>query len=199
MASVRTAYALIALGALVWVYTLTAAAICCARKFLPRRACFLVIISISSFCGGLYLLFLYLLNPFLALESSLYILLTPVCCYVSALLERVEKLEGKEGILEALFEALLYGVLLLALAIVREFLGLGALSLPGGSGGIVELFRRREFSVIPIRFLDSSAGALLLLGYGIAFFNRRKTRYLPGAAETDITRGARGSVPGKKP
>jgi Na+-transporting NADH:ubiquinone oxidoreductase subunit NqrD len=177
MASARTAFALITLGALVWVYTLTAAAIRLARRFLPKRGRSLVIIGISSALGGLYLLVLYLLNPLLALESTLYILLAPVCCYVSALLDRIETLEGSEGILEALLEALLYGALLFALALIREFMGLGALSLPGGSGGMVELFRRREFSLIPVRFLDSAAGALLLLGYGIAFFNRLlKTR-----------------------
>jgi hypothetical protein len=186
MASSRSAYALITAGALVWVYTFTAAVVCLARKFLPFRSgvfepgrgfspCLLVIIGVSSVFGGLYILFLQLLNPFLALESSLYILLTPVCCYVSGLLERIWGMEGREGVLEALLEALLYAVLLLALALLREFFGLGSLSLPG-SGGIIELFKRGELSLIPIRFLDSAAGALLLLGYGIAFFNRLKTR-----------------------
>jgi Na+-transporting NADH:ubiquinone oxidoreductase subunit NqrD len=185
MASSRTAYALVTLGALLWVYTLTAAVMGFAGKFLPRRGRPLVIIAASSLSGGLYLLILQLLNPFLALETSLYILFAPLCCHVSALPERIAALDGKEAILEALLEGLLYGALLTGLSLLREFLGLGVLSLPGGAGGIVEFFRDREFSLIPIRFLNDSAGAFLLLGYGAAFFNRLKTRRAAASAAAE--------------
>ncbi|MDR1908356.1 MAG: hypothetical protein LBQ35_00365 [Spirochaetaceae bacterium] len=201
MASSRTAYALVTLGALLWVYTLTAALIGFAGKFLPRRGRPLVIIAFSSLSGGLYLLILQLLNPFLALETSLYILFVPLCCHISALPERIAALDGREALLEALLEGLLYGALLTGLSLLREFLGLGVLSLPGGAGGIVEFFRGREFSLIPIRFLNDSAGAFLLLGYGAALFKRLKTRResaeaaVEAVAKTAAEETLRGSLP----
>ena len=173
MASARTAYALITLGALVWVYTLSAVIITLAGNILPVRGRYLAALGVSSALGGLYLLIIELLNPLLALESALYIALTPVVCHIAGVTSRlaartapgdaphggrrdVERTE--EAILAAFLEALVYGALLVALALVRELLGLGTISLP-------------------VRVLDSSAGAFFLLGYGIAFFNRLRTRY----------------------
>ncbi|MDR2517775.1 MAG: hypothetical protein LBC88_10415 [Spirochaetaceae bacterium] len=180
MASARTAYALITLGALVWVYTLSALIITLAGTILPVRGRYLAVLGVSSALGGIYLLIIELLNPLLALESVLYIALTPVVCHIAGVTSRIMGRAGEEKqdtILSAFLEALVYGALLVALALARELLGLGTISFPGGSGGIVELFPPVRGLLVPVRVLDSSAGAFLLLGYGIAFFNRLRARY----------------------
>ncbi|GHV82464.1 hypothetical protein AGMMS49991_10220 [Spirochaetia bacterium] len=172
LASCRTAFALVTLGALVWVYALTVLAAHFAGPVLPEKGKGMVIICLSSVLGSFYLLFLFLMNPFLALEMSLIISLVPVCCFAADLVKRVGGLKPENALWRALEEALVFGGLIFALALIREPLGFGSLSLPGGSRGIIELFNAGNGVFFPVRIFGSSAGALLLLGYGAALFHR---------------------------
>jgi hypothetical protein len=81
-------------------------------------------------------------------------------------------MEIEDALFKVVSEAMSTGILIAALALIREPLGFGSLSLPGGSGGIVRFFVSGESAYFPIRIFASSAGALILLGYGITFFNR---------------------------
>jgi hypothetical protein len=170
----RTAYALITLGALLWHHGLFVLALNAARPIFPRKGRGVAEFFLSGILNSTYMLFLFLLNPFLALETFLYCLLVPVYGYVSRLPGRLENREVEDAVIDAAAEALSVGVLAVALALIREPLGYGSLSLPGGSGGIVNLFVSGESPYFPIRIFASSAGALVLLGYGVALFNRLK-------------------------
>jgi hypothetical protein len=170
LASCRTAFALVTLGALVWVYALTVLAAYFAGPVSSEKSKGMVIICLSSVLGSFYLLFLFLVNPFLALEMSLIISLGPVCCFAANLVKRVEGLKPENALRRALEEALVFGGLIFALALIREPLGFGSLSLPGGSRGIIEIFNAGNGVLFPVRIFGSSAGALLLLGYGAALF-----------------------------
>jgi hypothetical protein len=176
MASSRTAFALVALGALVWVYGLTALIFRVASPALPATGKNLTLVSLASFFGGLFQLMLCLISPLLASETALLVILAPVCCIASGVLPRLESLSPEDALLRAVCEALVLGLLTLILAVVREPLGFGAFSLPGGPGGIIEIFGKGENSFFPIQIIGGSAGALLLFGYGLALFRREKSR-----------------------
>jgi hypothetical protein len=178
MASSRTAFAFIALGVLVWVYGLTALVCCFAGPFFPKKGKNLIVVFLSALFSSLYLLVLTLTSPFLAIETALIIALAPVSCISSEVVDRVKGLAPDEGVLRVVFEALTLGGLILALALIREPLGYGSLSLPGGLRGIIELFSGSGELFSPVRIISGSAGALLLLGYGIALFRRFRSRYI---------------------
>jgi hypothetical protein len=176
MASSRTAFALVTLGALVWVYALTVLVFRLASPVLPEKGKDLTIAALSAFFGGVYYIIFCLVSPFLAAETSLFILLTPVCFTAAGALSRIETMPPKDALIRASSEALSLGLLILAFAMVREPLGFGSLSLPGGFRGIVEIFDNGEDSLFPIQIISSSAGALLLFGYGLAMYRREKKR-----------------------
>jgi Na+-translocating ferredoxin:NAD+ oxidoreductase RnfE subunit len=178
MASSRTAYALITVLALLWVYVLTVLVYCVARPIFPEKGKPWVLILLASSFGAIYLLVFSLISPFLAMETAFVIALTPVSCIGSELCKRVESLDLKDALLKALTEALSLGGLIFALALIREPLGFGSLSVPGGAGGIIELFGGDGDGLYyPIRIFAASAGAFLILGYGLALFRSVKGRY----------------------
>ncbi|MDR2053437.1 MAG: hypothetical protein LBP80_08485 [Treponema sp.] len=172
LASGRTAYALLVLGALLWHHALLILILNLTKPIFPRKGKDIVVFFLSGVVNSSYLLFLFLLNPLLALEIYLYCLLAPVHAYASRLASRLENSEIEDALFRAVSEAASAGVLIVALALIREPLGFGSLSLPGGSGGIIRLFVSGESVSFPIRIFTSSSGALILLGYGVALFNR---------------------------
>ena len=182
-ASSRTAFALVSAGALVWVYGLSALAACAAKPLLPSRGRDTIMLFLSGFLGGLYLFILSLVSPLLAMECGFFAALAPVVFTASAALKRVESLPLKDALVQAGAEALALGGVILALALIREPLGFGTLSLPGGAGGVVELFGGGEAALFPIRIVSGSAGALILLGYGLALF--RHVRKLVSSGEEE--------------
>jgi hypothetical protein len=172
IASSRTAFALVALGALLWVFGGTVIAFYFARPILPERGKRVILVCLSSVFGSLYLLILFLVSPFLAMETSLIIILVPVYMIALKLVDRVETLEPEDAIVRACSEALVMGALIFALAMIREPLGFGSLSLPGGARGIIEILNNENGRFAPLRVLGSSAGALFLLGYVVALVRR---------------------------
>jgi hypothetical protein len=170
IASGRTAFALIAWGALLWVYGMTIIGIYLGRPIFPRRGKKILHVFLSAFFSSFYLMILNFLNPLMALECTLFVILAPVCLIGSEIIDRVESLEPEDALARALLEALILGGVILALALIREPLGFGSLSLPGGTFGIIELFNYDAGGIIPVRIISTSAGALLLLGYGMALF-----------------------------
>jgi hypothetical protein len=83
-----------------------------------------------------------------------------------------------EAAIRAFAEAAVTGALIVILSIIREPLGFLSLSLPGGQHGIIRLsFESGSF--LPIRIIASSAGALLLLGYGVGLYRYMRSREAP--------------------
>jgi hypothetical protein len=188
MASARTAFALVSLGALIWVYCGLSLIAWAAGAFFPDRGRDLVLVFLAGFLGGLYLLFLFLASPLLALDCLLFISLVPVAAFDflreppgggaadSGPAPRQASLDGRQTLIRAAREALLLGALIFALALIREPAGFGALSVPGGVRGMVELFTREEGVFFPARIIAGASGAFFLLGYGVALFRHAKTR-----------------------
>jgi hypothetical protein len=176
IASGRTAFALITLGSLLWVYGMTVIGIYLGKPILPRKGKKILHVFLSALFSSFYLMILNFLNPLLALECTLFVILTPVSFIGSEIIDRVESLEPENALARVLLEALTLGVLILAVALIREPLGFGSLSIPGGTFGIIELFNYDTGRIIPLRIISSSAGAFLLLGYGIALFRFYRKR-----------------------
>jgi hypothetical protein len=166
LASTRFSFGLIAALALLWVYIFTALAL--RIPALPAGGG--IRVFLSSFIAGVFILILLLVCPLLALDSLLFLILCPLCCVSSGVLDRIEKLDTAEAAFHAYAEGMILSVLILALALIREPLGYGTLSFPGGRQGILCPIRFPEGSFLPLQIFASSAGAFFLLGYGVALF-----------------------------
>jgi hypothetical protein len=183
IASSRTAFALVTLGALVWVYGLTVLICRLAAPIFPQKGTKLTQICLCGFLGGLYYFIFCLASPLLAVEITLVIILVPVCCITAGLIPRTEKIGLKEALIRSCSEAAVLGALIFFLALIRESLGFGSFSLPGGPQGIIEITVIEDSSLFPIQIIGGSSGALLLMGYGLAFFRQEKKRQYPAATD----------------
>ena len=173
MASSRLAFALVTATALLWVYNTAMAALFFGRPLYPRTKAGKTAarIILTSFLGSLFLLFLWVTSPLLAMETGSLILLVPCYASTSPLLDKPDDPEIAKLLLKASFEAGSLGLLIIAFALIREPIGFMALSLPGGGRGIIELFSPvDENGFLPVHIIAGSSGALLLLGYGSALF-----------------------------
>jgi Na+-transporting NADH:ubiquinone oxidoreductase subunit NqrD len=161
----RLAFALISALSIAWVYVFSVMIIHYTKKFFPKKEYgTILMLFIFSFTGSLYFFIIQLLNPMLAMETMLLIMLAPVICFTSKICLRIEDRPFSRAFLTAIFEAVNIGLFLVFLSVLREPLGYGTLSLPGGNGGIKELFHL-EGGVFPIELIACSSGALFLSGY----------------------------------
>ena len=177
MGSCRTAYALMTAGALVWVYALTALALTAANPLLPVRGKTVLEIFTASLFGAFFLLLFSFFSPLLSMEMTLVVLLAPVSCAASGVCRRTGNLDSGQAAGRALLEGLILGLLILGLALIREPLGFGSLSVPGGPRGMI-LFFNHEGVYFPVKIAAVSSGALILLGYAVALFRRHRGRYV---------------------
>jgi Na+-transporting NADH:ubiquinone oxidoreductase subunit NqrD len=180
IATSRLAFAVGAAGALVWVYTLTALVLTFAKPILPKRGLLVLQLFLAAFWGSLYILIFNCINPFLGMETTFLLLLCPLSCVGSGICRRIEGLARRDSILKAFLEALTLGGVLAALALIREPLGFGSLTLPGGPKGLATLFVFESAgspAYLPARIIAGAAGGLLLLGYVLALFRRFKRRF----------------------
>jgi Na+-transporting NADH:ubiquinone oxidoreductase subunit NqrD len=176
IASARLESALICLFALLWINTLTMLALAAGRPAVPEKGSAAVRVFTASFAGLLFFFLLWFFNPLSAMESAFFLVLCPALFINSGIYERAGNGELLKKLLQAASEALAQGLLVVAVALIREPLGSGALSLPG-----LEPFRfalRRPAAVFGI-----PAGALLLLGYGIALYRRLRNHFFKQEGE----------------
>ncbi|MDR1247766.1 MAG: hypothetical protein LBK63_00540 [Treponema sp.] len=181
IATSRLAFALSAAGALVWVYTLTALILTVAKPILPKRGLPVLQLFLISFLGSMYMLIFHCLNPYLGMETAFLFLLCLLSCAGSGICRRIEGLALRKTILKAFWEALVLGGLLIALSLIREPLGFGSLTLPGGPQGLVALFALGSPEgalYFPVRIVAGASGGLLLLGYVLILFRRFKSRFI---------------------
>jgi hypothetical protein len=179
MATGRLAYALVAAGALVWTYSLSALVFFPGRRFFPERGKNPVLVFLSAFIGSIYLLLLFFASPVLGMETFFFVSLTPLLCIGSGLFERIGSLDLAEAVSRAFGEAAVFGGLIIAFSLIREPLGCFSLSLPGGVHGIIKIFSSGEETFLPIHIIAGSAGALLLLGYGVGLYRCFRSRQVP--------------------
>jgi len=67
-------------------------------------------------------------------------------------------------------EALCLGIILIAFSLIREPLGSGSLSLPGGPWGFFNIFGENSTEPFAVQVISVSAGGFILLGFSIALF-----------------------------
>ncbi|MDR3123315.1 MAG: hypothetical protein LBU16_06005 [Treponema sp.] len=178
-ATSRLAFALCAAGGLIWVYALMAFILSFARPILPKRGLPVLQLFLAGFLGSLYSLILQF-NPYLGMETAFLLLLCPLSCVCSGICRRIEGLARRESILKAFLEALALGGVLIALALIREPLGFGSLTLPGGPQGLAALFVLESMGsavYFPARIIAGASGGILLLGYALVLFRRFKRRF----------------------
>ncbi|MDR0624127.1 MAG: hypothetical protein LBG10_06825 [Treponema sp.] len=179
MASGRLAYAIVAAGALIWTCGFSALIAFPCRRLFPKRGKNPVLVFLSAFTGSIYVLFLCLVSPILGMETFFFVSLTPLLCIGSGLFERINSLELGEAVFRALGEAAVLGGLIIAFSLIREPLGYLSLSLPGGVYGIVKIFSSGEKTFLPVHIAAGSAGALLLLGYGMGLYRYFRNQRVP--------------------
>jgi hypothetical protein len=180
LATSRLAFAVSAAGALLWVYTLMALILGFAGPILPKKGLVVLQLFLTGFLGSLYILIVHCVNPYLGMETTFLLLLCPLSCVGSGLCRRIGGLARRDSILKAFLEALALGVMLLALALIREPLGFGSLTLPGGPQGLRILFGPDpggSTAHFPARIIAGVSGGLLLLGYVLVLFRRFKRQF----------------------
>jgi len=181
LASNRFSFALICSGALVWVFGLTVLVYSCAHSVLPSclpsRGRTVILLFLSSFFSGVFAVIISLLNPLLILGTVFFLVLVPPWCMSTGFFEAVESLDPFEAISRALVETVIFSGIIIALSLIREPLGMGTISIPGSSQGIMEIYEGQNTETfLPGRILSISAGGLLLLGYLIAIYRYFKDR-----------------------
>jgi len=175
VASDRLAHALVVAVALVWIRCLSAVAIAAAGRFLPECGRTAVLALVATFAAALFLFLLWLAFPLAALQVFFAVSLVPMFCAVSGLPEAAAGV-GPLGVLRpAAGHALRAGAPVAALALVREPVGFGSLSLPGGAGGLV-LFHPFGADSPLFAPVSGAFGALVLLGYGLWMYRHLRSR-----------------------
>jgi hypothetical protein len=166
--TVRTAYALLAAGNILWVFLAQTLILNLANPLLPKKSgqnalCRNFIgIFLAAFLSGLYLLLLFFLNPLAAVFCLLPSFLAAVLAVDSDISGRFIKMEPQEAFLRSLSEAIFWGILLIVFALVRECVGHFSISLPGGPYGIREFIFAKNAEPYAIHIMDSAGGALIL-------------------------------------
>jgi Na+-transporting NADH:ubiquinone oxidoreductase subunit NqrD len=182
IASGRIVSALICLAALLWTNALTLFVAGIGRKALPEKGHDTVLVFVASFASFLFYFFVSVVSPFQAMENTLCILLCPVFLLASGLYSRAHEYDTPEMVFQAVSEALVLGALVLALALIREPLGSGSVSLPGFglirfTGELSEIPPESRPPLEPIGLLKLSSGAFIILGYGVALYRHWRNIY----------------------
>jgi len=171
MASSRFAFAIVCACTLIWVYGGSTLIFCVAQPIMPSRGKKVILLFLTSFLCAFITLFIGFLNPLLILSTIFFIILIPPFCLSTGLFEAIGASDPFDVLSRALFEAVTLAGLILALALIREPLGMATLSIPGNAQGIRELFNSEESNtIIPAQIFSVSSGGLLLLGYGTALY-----------------------------
>jgi hypothetical protein len=185
MASGRLSWAIIAAGCLFWVYGFTAftfASLSSAKikKILPANGMIILFTCLAVFFSSVYLLLLWLLCPFAALETFMILLLIPLFCANSGFVHEMQ-LRSETGhvdifdnVSDALSQAASLAGLVIAFSIIREPLSYCTLSFPGTYQGMITIMYFKSGMFFPVGIFSASAGALLLLGYLICLYQNWK-------------------------
>jgi hypothetical protein len=170
LASSRLAFGIICAGALIWVYGFTSLIYFSSQKIMPQRGKPVILLFLSAFVCGIYILCMSFVNPLMIMGTCFFLFLVPPCCMGSGIFKRLDGLTTAEAFSRSLLEALVLGGIIIAMSLIREPLGMGSISFPGGVQGIVEFSGGEYEGFFPVRIFAVSAGGLLILGYGVSLF-----------------------------
>jgi len=179
MSSARLSWAITVAICLFWVYGLTALTFSSlssvlGKKFFPVIGKSTFYACLAAFFGCIYLFLFWLICPLAALECFFLLMLVPVFCAGSGIVQQIvsdnEKADIFDHVSDAVSRAVSLAVLMIAFSIVREPLSYCSLSFPGTYQGIVTIMYFKENAFFPIGVFSSSAGAMLLLGYIICLY-----------------------------
>ena len=186
MATARLSWAVTVAGCLFWVYGLTAftftfISTTIGKKIFPKTGKTHLFTCLASFFGSVYLLLFWLLCPFAAFETFIPLLLVPLFCAGSGASEKIvsppanSHVDVFDYVSDAISQAAVLAVLLIAFSVLREPLAYCTLSFPGSSQGMVTIMYFTTGSFFPIGIFAPSAGALLLLGSFICLYQYCKS------------------------
>ena len=186
MATARLSWAVTVAGCLFWVYGLTAftftfISTTIGKKIFPKTGKTHLFTCLASFFGSVYLLLFWLLCPFAAFETFIPLLLVPLFCAGSGASEKIvdppanSHIDVFDYVSDAISQAAVLAVLLIAFSVLREPLAYCTLSFPGSSQGMVTIMYFTTGSFFPIGIFAPSAGALLLLGSFICLYQYCKS------------------------
>ena len=181
----RLAHALLALLALLWVFLLSSLVRFFGGRFFPKAGTAFLPLFPATFFAGLFLLLLWMLFPLVALQVFFPVAFIPVLYLASGAGQGEAGEEGspRRALRTALAAALPPGICTVLISLLREPLGLGSLSLPGGAQGLLLFFPFGPDAPAPLRLLAGSAGALLLCGYLLALFRHFREKFRKGGAD----------------
>ena len=183
MASARLSWAITIATSLFWVYGLTAMFYSILsnylnKKIFPSLGIGTFYTCLAFFFASIYLLFFWLLCPLAALEVFFILMLVPLFCAGSGVIEKITSEKSSADIYEqvsdSIARAVSLAVLMIAFSIIREPLSYCSLSFPGSFHGMVIIMYFSENSFFPISIFASSAGALISLGYIICLYQYGK-------------------------
>ena len=210
MASGRLSWAVTITGSLLWVYGLTAFTYTflitsLGHRFFPVQGKIPVFTCIASFFASIYIFLFWLLCPFAALEVFIQLLLVPLFCAASGIVQNIpapelqiaddSKKQGSsqppkivfnpsvdvfEQISNAVSQAVSLSILIIAFSIVREPLSYSSLSFPGTYHGMMIIMYFRDNFFFPIGIFSQSAGALIILGYVTCLYQYGRSKLFPG-------------------
>lgn len=166
-ASDRLSHALIVSLSAILAYSLSPLLSGLGERSVPARARTFVRVVTVSAVGAIVARLATLAWPVTAVSLSLYLGAVPVCILASRILTGGENRSPLRSAAEAAQEALVLAVLTVALALVREPLGYGVLSLPSHDGYFL-IFRSERLQSVAARAVSATAGAIILLSYVLA-------------------------------
>jgi hypothetical protein len=144
----------------------------------PQENRNIIYVFLATFAGCVFFFVYYCLAPLLALETLFIVLFVPIFACSENIPEKYAALPLPLAIKQCFFESLSFGALTMIVALIREPLGYATLSLPGGRGGIIELFGKEDRFPFAVEIAALSSGAFLLVGFIMVLFRvleRRKT------------------------
>jgi hypothetical protein len=93
------------------------------------------------------------------------------CCAGSGFFEEDETGDAGDIFTHVLMESAILSALIIAISLIREPIGFGSLSFPGGTTGIIQLFGEEQGEdFFPVRFFSIAAGGFIILGFISAIF-----------------------------
>ena len=191
MASARLSWAVVIAGSLFWVYGLTTVAFSfllssLENKFFPAAGRGILYTCIASFFGSVYLFMFWLLCPFAAFENFLLLMLVPLFCASSGIIDQILVQYKKpqndifDHVADAIYQAASLAGLIVAFSILREPFAYCSLSFPGSYQGMFTIMYFKAGTFFPVGILAPSAGALLLLGIVISIYQSNKAKIFSG-------------------
>lgn len=152
------------------------AAISALRRVVPERLYPMVSLVLIAALVSLLDLAMQAYAPALRQGLGVYLQLIAVNCLILGRLERFARhYSPSPAVRDALGMGLGFTAALVLMAVIREVLGSGTITLfpAGGFGGVIRI---PALSRYPVRVMSLAAGALLLLGYLAGLANWLKAR-----------------------